>query len=184
MGRVCSGFGYRKGTRVTIYKRAWQVGFWPPAERLKDFRVLVCLDRRQGEPACQWCPKRGKKAKKMTFSNFPLIWRFREVLMVSYQDEKQEKIDCFFLLLYNKKTMPKKQLLEIFTKWISFVSWEKRLSHIKHRCIFCKKKIWKYVFSVLRILKTQLYQSFAWRQDLRSRHCVGCVGCVYQHIKK
>ena len=36
--------------------------------------------------------------------------------------------------------MPKKQLLEIFTKWISFVSWEKRLSHIKHRCIFCKKK--------------------------------------------
>lgn len=47
----------------------------------------------------------------MTFSNFPLIWRFREVLMVSYQDEKQEKIDCFFLLLYNKKTMPKKTTL-------------------------------------------------------------------------
>lgn len=72
---------------------------------------MVRLDLSQEAPLVEGCPKRGKKPKKMTFSNFPLIWRFREVLMVSYQDEKQEKIDCFFLLLYNKKTMPKKTTL-------------------------------------------------------------------------
>jgi hypothetical protein len=64
----------------------------------------------------QGCPKRGENPVKMAFSNFPLIWRFREVLMVSYQDEEQAKLDCFFLLIYSKKIMPKKQLLEIFTK--------------------------------------------------------------------
>jgi len=38
----------------------------------------------------------------MAFSNFPLIWRFREVLEVSYQDEKQEKIKLIFFVLYKK----------------------------------------------------------------------------------
>jgi hypothetical protein len=38
----------------------------------------------------------------MTFSNFPLILRFREVLGVSYQEEKQAEIKLIFLVLYKK----------------------------------------------------------------------------------
>jgi hypothetical protein len=38
----------------------------------------------------------------MAFSNFPLIWRFREVLGVSYQDELQAKKKLIFFVLYKK----------------------------------------------------------------------------------
>ena len=102
MGGLCSGFGYRKGTCVTIYKRAWP-GRLMTASRKAERLSGVGLPRPlPGGTACQWCPKRGKNLKKMTFSNFPLIWRFREVLMVSYQDEKQEKIKLIFFVLYKK----------------------------------------------------------------------------------
>ena len=79
------------------------------AERLSG--GWVCLDRRQGEPACTRMPETGENPVKMAFSNFPLILRFREVLGVSYYGEKQEKLDCFFLLIYSKKNNAKKTTL-------------------------------------------------------------------------
>ena len=72
---------------------------------------MVRLDLSQEAPLVEGCPKRGENPVKMAFSNFPLIWRFREVLGVSYYGEKQEKLDCFFLLIYSKKNNAKKTTL-------------------------------------------------------------------------
>jgi hypothetical protein len=76
------------------------------AERLSG--GWVCLDRRQGEPACTRMPETGENPVKMAFSNFPLIWRFREVLGVSYQDELQAKIKLIFFVFYKKMKKMKK----------------------------------------------------------------------------
>jgi hypothetical protein len=63
---------------------------------------LVCLDPRKGEPLVEGRPKRGENPVKMAFSNFPLIWRFREVLGVSYRDELQAKKKLIFFVFYKK----------------------------------------------------------------------------------
>lgn len=63
---------------------------------------MVRLDLSQEAPLVEGCPKRGENPVKMAFSNFPLIWRFREVLGVSYQDELQAKIKLIFFVLYKK----------------------------------------------------------------------------------
>lgn len=42
----------------------------------------------------------------------------------------------------------------------------------------------KYVFYVLTEYTNVDISAFAWRQDLRRRHCVGCVECVEKHRKK
>ena len=53
-------------------------------------------------------PETGENPVKMAFSNFPLIWRFREVLGVSYQDELQAKIKLIFFVFYKKMKKMKK----------------------------------------------------------------------------
>ena len=102
MGGLCSGFGYRKGTCVTIYKRAWP-GRLMTASRKAERLSGVGLPRPlPGGTRLSMVPETGEKPEKMTFSNFPLIWRFREFLGVSYQGEKQAKIKLIFLVLYKK----------------------------------------------------------------------------------
>ena len=56
----------------------------------------------QGGTTCRRAPETGGNPVKMAFSNFPLIWRFREVLGVSYQDELQAKIKLIFFVFYKK----------------------------------------------------------------------------------
>ena len=85
----------------------------------------------------------------MAFSNFPLIWRFREVLEVSYQDEKQAKIDCFFLLLYNKKNNAKKTTLGNIHEVNIFCKLRKEVvTHKTQMYFFVKKNLKICVFCV------------------------------------
>ena len=98
-GHLCEPFtsGLWRGRLMTASRKAERLsGGW------------VCLDRRQGEPACTRMPETGENPVKMAFSNFPLIWRFREVLGVSYQDELQAKIKLIFFVFYKKMEKMKK----------------------------------------------------------------------------
>lgn len=60
MGRIRHVLRHGKGASLDpLQVGLARVGLGPPAGRLKDFRGLVCLDPRKGEPLVEGRPIRG-----------------------------------------------------------------------------------------------------------------------------
>lgn len=76
MGGLCRGFGYRKGTCVTIYKRAWP-GRLMTASRKAERLSGVGLPRPlPGGTRLSMVPETGGKPCKNGFFQFPVNLAF------------------------------------------------------------------------------------------------------------
>ncbi len=102
-GAFVEGFGYRSAGILCepLYKRARQVGFWPPAERLKDFRGWSAQTVARGNRFVEGCPKRGNPIK-ISFSNL----RFESFLGIHVIPwERQAKIKLISSWVLKKMKM-------------------------------------------------------------------------------